>query len=254
MTEAEISGQKRNSFNKGKVWKAKTLLLCFCVGRKNFNTKTMRQIYLWCGPRVIPLTPTELYPSATDVFWFLVKVQHTERVAVWASGFPRQEPNLAISLRLCLIALNISRHFKSFAASGPPCVSVFGAVAIVPVVDRELLHRLNSCFQTCFQICSLVHMSSCYQIASPSRISTVCFKYLDWDSYRKWSANGMKQMYSSYRNHSLHKTNKHGPLPTIWFTFLQLRHNICCKDPCRERWENMLNTNTAERRIKPFQT
>lgn len=222
--------------------------------RKNFNRKTISQIYLWWGSQVIPLTPTELYPSAKDVFWFLVKVQNTERFIVSASGFLQWEPNLATSLRPCLIALNISCIFKSFAETGLGCVSVFSEVAIVPVGDRELLCRLNSCFQTCFQICSLVHMSSCYQIAVPSRISTACFKYPDWDSYRKWSANGMKQMCSSYRNHSLHKTNKHGPLPTIWFTFLQLRHNICCKEPCRERWQNTSNTNTAEQRIKRFQT
>ena len=214
----------------------------------------MSQIHLWWSSQMIPLTPAELYHSARDVFWSLVKVQSIERFAVSASGFPHQEPNLATSLRPCLIALNISCLFKSFAETGLSCVSIFGKVAIVPVVDRELLCRLSSCFQTCFQICCLFHVSSRYQVAVPSRIGTACFKYLDWDSYRKWSANGMKQMYSSYRNHSLHKTNKHGPLPTTWFTFLQLHHNICCKDPCRELWEKMLNTNTAEWRIKPFQT
>lgn len=39
MTEAEISGQKRNSFNKGKAWKDKMLLLYFYIRRKNFNRK-----------------------------------------------------------------------------------------------------------------------------------------------------------------------------------------------------------------------
>lgn len=173
-------------------------------------------------------------------------------LCLWVSTL---EPNLSTSLKPCLIASNLSCVFKSFAETGPLCFNFWlGGHCASSRQRMSILWVLTAVFQH-FQVCSLVHvlMSHC-QIAVLSRISTACFKYLDWENYRKWSANGMKQMYSSYRNHSLHETSKHRPLPTIWFTFFQLHHNICCKESCRVGWENMLNTNIAEQRIKPFQT
>jgi len=77
------------------------------------------------------------------------------------------------------MAPSVCHIFKSFGEIKPLYVLIWGEMVILPVADRQLLCRLNSCFQTRFQICNLVHMSSCYQIAVLSIISTTCFKYLD---------------------------------------------------------------------------